>query len=490
MHFGSFYLDNYVILFGGTLPTSLKFSPIDEGSSGESSVYILNLKGARWGALVAPRDTTSQMDIPIEIAKNEIIRAKNRLQSERDKGFMLGKPLNDTFRLLQRFAIGAKNGLTVEVFECEAVLEVCKWRLRMLYQERDELRNPPHQRWGHTLVCRGQRAYLIGGWTSFSAAAREDVLILDFEDDLERRRRQELEFNARLDRERIAEERRILNEEILTKHELEVLLRADRERESMESQKMREEEIRCSFPPLYKPCTIKFVKANRSTIWLEWDPVRENSRGQPVDSSQLIYMLYKQAGLKVLLKGDRVSVFQGSSSRVPYFEGTITSLNLKSSTFTVKYDFKRGIEKGITRDRIAPISLHAPRENLLNYYPLEEKCTIDVDSSKWVLLYMGNATSYACTNLVSETFIDRDSDHPYSFTFAHQVLGVDYPLYERSQLSDPVTFSTANDKNPFIDEWNVDRKRIYRCTGPDGVALQFERRDVEFYSVGTFDHFI
>ena len=385
---------------------------------------------------------------------------------------------------------GAKNGLTVEVSECEAVLEVCKWKLRMLYQERDELRDPPRQRWGHSLVCRGQRAYLIGGWTSSAAASREGNLILDFEDELERRRRQELEFNARLERERVAEERRVLNEEILTKHELEVLLRADHEREVRETQRMREEEIRCSFPPLYKPNPVKFVKANRSTIWLEWEPVCMNTRGQSIDSSQLVYMLYKRAGLRVLLKGDRVSVFQGDSSRVPYFDGTITSLNLKSNTFTVKYDLKRGTERGVSRDRIMPILLNASSKGVLTFNPLEEMCTIDVDPSEWVLLYMGNATSYACTNLVPETFLDRETTHPSSFTFAHQVLGVDYPLYERSQLSDPVTFSTAKDRNPFVDEWNGEKRQIYRCTGREGADLQFERRDVEFYSVGTFDHFI
>ena len=68
----------------------MKFGPIDEGSPGESCVYILNLNSKKWGALVAPRDTTRQMDTPIEIAKNEVTRAKNRLQAERDKGFMLG----------------------------------------------------------------------------------------------------------------------------------------------------------------------------------------------------------------------------------------------------------------------------------------------------------------------------------------------------------------------------------------------------------------
>ena len=474
MHFGAILVGTFVILFGGTKPTSTIYSPVDEGSLGESKVFVLNTKGMKWSKLTPPRDTTTQMDIPIEIAKNEIIRAKNRLRSERDKGHMLG----------------AKNGLTVEVSECEAILEVCKWRLRVLYQEREELRDPPRQRWGHTLECSGQRAYLIGGWNSERVAPRQEILILDFEDELERRRRRELEFHARLERERVAEEKKRYEDDIFTKHELEVLRQAEREREAMESQKMREEDIRCSFPPLYKPSPVKFVAANRSTIWLQWDPIRLNSRGLLVDSSSLTYLLYKKADLKVLLKGDRVSVFQGESSRVSYFEGTIISLNLKANTFAVKYDMKRGTEKGVERNRIVPIMTDKPKKNLLDFNPFDQKCTIDLDPSQWVLLYSGNLTNYACTNLVSSLQLEQKSDQTFSFTFALQVLGVDYPLYEKSQLSDPVTFNTSLEKNPTFGEHHHDKRQTYRCVINEGVNVQFERRNIEYFSIGTFDHFI
>jgi hypothetical protein len=360
-------------------------------------------------------------------------------------------------------------------------------------QERDELRDPPMHRWGTTLTCIGQRSYLFGGWEHAKASHRNNNLILDFEDELERRRRQELEFHAKLERERVSEESLKYSEKLLTKYELAVLLRAEQEREAKESEKMKDEDIRSSFPPLFKPSPVRCMKANRSSVWLSWDRVEYNTREKRVsDSANITYMLYKKAGLKVLLKGDRVRVKQESSSRVPYFEGVISALNMKGDAFTVVYDLKRGIEKGIKRERLSMLIDSAHSANPLDFNPFEERPTIQLDTKQWDLLYCGPCTSYACTSLVPDFLLDRDPTLTHSFTFILQVCGVDYPLYEYSLPSDPAVISTAKEVNlETMDSSPRPKKEVYRFINTvDKKELQFERRDNEFSSIGTFHHYL
>jgi hypothetical protein len=101
MHFGAFFLDSYVILFGGTHPTSLCNRPVDESSDDKdgkpnSHVHILDIRSMRWTNLVPPRDTAREMDAPLAIAHSDIIRAERRLESEKNKGFMLGTVVLNT----------------------------------------------------------------------------------------------------------------------------------------------------------------------------------------------------------------------------------------------------------------------------------------------------------------------------------------------------------------------------------------------------------
>ena len=129
------------------------------------------------------------MEAPILAAQADIVRARERVEVELARGL----------------ALGAKGGLTADHAEAEAVLNVCRWRLKMLEKERSELRAPPESRWGLALQSTGQRAILLGGWDQWAVASRHDsTFILDLEQEMERRRRLEDEFQARLGRYRLS----------------------------------------------------------------------------------------------------------------------------------------------------------------------------------------------------------------------------------------------------------------------------------------------
>jgi hypothetical protein len=93
MHFGSFLLNDFVFIFGGTRPSALKYSPIDDTdliSEPLSLLFAFDTRTTRWIKMEPPRDTRREMDGPLEIARTDVIRAENRLEMERSKGFMLG----------------------------------------------------------------------------------------------------------------------------------------------------------------------------------------------------------------------------------------------------------------------------------------------------------------------------------------------------------------------------------------------------------------
>ena len=97
---------------------------------------------------------------------------------------------------------GARNGKTVELAEAEAVLAVCAWRLSVLQKEELDCSNPPEPRFGASLTTVYQRLFYCGGWTATAAVAQGEVLVLNLEQEHERRRRLDDEFKARLERDR------------------------------------------------------------------------------------------------------------------------------------------------------------------------------------------------------------------------------------------------------------------------------------------------
>jgi len=101
---------------------------------------------------------------------------------------------------------GALNGKTVELCEAQAVLEVCRWRQSMLHKEQAEQSGAPAPRWGANLLRHGQRLFYVGGWSGDAAVQKgsgssgSTVMVLNVEQEYERRRRLEDEYKARLER--------------------------------------------------------------------------------------------------------------------------------------------------------------------------------------------------------------------------------------------------------------------------------------------------
>ena len=75
----------------------------------------------------------------------------------------------------------------------------------MIEDEKVNLLSAPPACWGMRLCPIGnaaQRALLVGGWCSANALSRDHFMILDVEQEAERRRRLDDEFHARLERDR------------------------------------------------------------------------------------------------------------------------------------------------------------------------------------------------------------------------------------------------------------------------------------------------
>ncbi len=82
------------------------------------------------------------------------------------------------------------------------MLSVCNWRLSVLQKEEADSVNPPAPRFGCTLTTVHQRLFYCGGWNPGSAVPQGDVLVLNLEQEHEKRRRLDDEFKARLERDR------------------------------------------------------------------------------------------------------------------------------------------------------------------------------------------------------------------------------------------------------------------------------------------------
>ncbi len=67
--------------------------------------------------------------------------------------------------------------------------------------------------------------------------------------------------------------------------------------------------------------------------------------------------------------------------------------------------------------------------------------TVQPDDT-WHLVYVGKDSSYACTGLVPRTVLEDEPCYRCAVTFCLQTHGLDYPEYERSQLSRPVILLT------------------------------------------------
>jgi hypothetical protein len=289
MHFGAAAIGPYVLVVGGTSPTSLGHVPMDHPSS---RVYSLNMNTMKW-AQSPPLDSTEYLEGPLRAAEGDIKRAVVRVNDTKNRGMSLG----------------ARRGVTVDYLEAEKILEVCKWRKRMLVRERDEFRQPPTSRWGVSLTVLDQRAIFFGGWGSKEVVPRGDIYTLDLEQDLERRRRVEAEFRSKLENERGIQEKHALQLEIQSAYELRAIIAAERALEAREREQMAVEEVRSAMPPLSTPPTVELVKANDRTMWVKWEKVLRDADNYPLkDPESVIYIVYARGGFQHLYDGDRVIV--------------------------------------------------------------------------------------------------------------------------------------------------------------------------------------
>jgi hypothetical protein len=164
VHFGAMVLGEYCFVVGGAEPTALHNITADGGSSGDKSyirIYALHLPTMVWGNPI-PIENTESLEVPLQIAESDIIRARAQVEEERDRAKILR----------------ARRGMTVELAEAEAVLQVCEWRKGMLLKEQRELIPSPQNCFGVTFERIGRLSgvyyfvclWFCGGLTSIVCA--------------------------------------------------------------------------------------------------------------------------------------------------------------------------------------------------------------------------------------------------------------------------------------------------------------------------------
>ncbi len=90
----------------------------------------------------------------------------------------------------------------------------------MLEQEKVHSLEPPGGRFGHTLHTIGQRVLLLGGWEKDKLAHKDKSFILDLEQELEKQRRLEEEFQAKLQRDQLLKESQDITLNLISSHEV------------------------------------------------------------------------------------------------------------------------------------------------------------------------------------------------------------------------------------------------------------------------------
>lgn len=90
-----------------------------------------------------------------------------------------------------------------------------------------------------------------------------------------------------------------------------------------------------------------------------------------------------------------------------------------------------------------------------------------IPGPEWTLVYCGNDCNYACTNLLPEDVVDDEPDGNITVHFVLQTLGLDFPSYERSDMSHTASYSTlsANEMRRLREQRDVVRKRHTRQIG-------------------------
>lgn len=333
--FGSYIIGPYLMVLGGAVPTCLNHSPVDNGPNpGKASdenldppllkVYALNTVTMVWSAVTGYDGISLCMSGILDAAKMDEKISETRCEEEKWRGM----------------AMGVSQGLTLEYMQAVTLRDISRWRRQEVEKDISSIQKAPITRWGFTIgyAC-GMRAFLFGGWEPTTrigdgstsnvilgtkkvlvnkarnrldlgqAASKSlDILVMDLEHDLERRRRLEEEFHARLERERQLTEKRARQLQILTMYDVRKAKEAELLAESAERAMMTIEDIRSSLPPLSRPNPVRLKHCNEHTMWLEWDKVAVNTRRQSLPAGQPTYMLFMRGGFETISLGDNVWV--------------------------------------------------------------------------------------------------------------------------------------------------------------------------------------
>ncbi len=293
MHFGALSTCGYLLVMGGAKPTSLRFSCID---GDHHRIYALDIRKGTWFQ-AAPRSSTEYLELPISIAEADVTRARSKIRVEMDRGKSLG----------------AKNGMTLELAEAQAVEKVCLWRLRHLKNSVENMVQPPSPRWGTSAVLCRSRGYLVGGWHNETIVSPLDSYILDLEQEHERRRREDDEFHKKLEEDRKNQEARSASMDMQSAYELKQLIAAEGENAAKERLKMGIEDILSCVPPLTKMRPARCNKVNAHTAWLEWDRLEQNSSEQDIDPDAVQYKVWMVSSYQHLALEDRVLVMPAAA---------------------------------------------------------------------------------------------------------------------------------------------------------------------------------
>lgn len=142
----------------------------------------------------------------------------------------------------------------------------------------------------------------------------------------------------------------------------------------------------------------------------------------------------------------------------------------------------------------------------------KDKITVKPDST-WKLLYMGKDSSYVCNGLVPPDILEQEPNLVVSVMFCIQTHGLDWPSYERSQLSPPVIFHTipsylalkdtlnkelnesSSSKLPSLQDptsvgMSKTKKEIISAVIKGQQLIQIEKRNFYYTSEGMGDDYL
>jgi len=527
------------------LPASTTTSRPTATSTYCMKVFVLNTLTMQWQSITGSDGLSVCMSNVIEAAAIDVKRAQKDCEHELSRGLSLGIP----------------QGITREYLDARALRDVMSWRFTTLKKEVETLTHSPLTRWGLTLAYpKGQRLLLFGGWQppiseesikSFldfastlsvhtyntsqknlpfnhekysghvklqnilnmscvdmgSAVDMTNIVILDCEQDLERRRRIEDEFLTRLERERMSVEKRARQERVVSMYDLRLRKEAEQRAEIAEMALMGVEDIRSALPSLTRPNPVRLIKANEHTMWLEWDSVQTDCIGRPLPPGEPTYLLYLRGGFEGIQEGDPVwilpqralteeheSCFDNDGWTEEYkrfYTGKIRGVPSDVNYFDVEYN-DGYIERHVPRNRIhrrfppqypcgmewqlgrpvtmketSELDIETTEESKLAYtedylffngrVKIPYRSFVDYNppslskDPSWRLIYAGPACQYACQGLIPLEILERDPEMITSVSFRLQTLGTEFPSQEYSLPSFRSCFWTMNKLNTWCN---------------------------------------